>query len=248
MSIALLTSLAQSSRRAALIGALSASTLLFACSKSDIVTQPSNSSSGSANTTASAPAQPTFTAESFSPKGLTLTEGKDYTKLPNPQPPKDGKKEVQEFFWYGCSHCYKLEPAVQAWKKTLPSDVRFVRYHAQWNAAMQSHQRIAMTLQALGKSDALDDKVFAAIQDQGRALTAEDKISEFMVENGVDKAAWDKAFKSFEVNANIVTADALFKNYQLEGVPALIVNGKYVVKGDTAEALKVVNKLLEEGK
>ena len=69
-----------------------------------------------------------------------------------------------------------------------------------------------------------------------------------MVENGVDKAAWDKAFKSFDVNANIVTADALFKNYQLDGVPALIVNGKYVVKGDSAQALRVVNKLLEENK
>lgn len=245
MSIALLTSLAQSSRRAALIGALSASTLLFACSKADIVTQPTPAN---AVTTTQAATAPTFTAESFSPNGLTLTEGKDYTKLANPQPPKDGKKEVQEFFWYGCPHCYKIEPAVQAWKKTLPPDVRFVRYHAQWNAAMQSHQRIAMALQALGKSGELDDKVFAAIQDQGRALTAEDKISEFMTENGVDKTAWDKAFKSFEVNANIVTADALFKNYQLDGVPALIVNGKYVVKGDSAQALRVVNKLLEESK
>jgi NDP-sugar pyrophosphorylase family protein len=69
-----------------------------------------------------------------------------------------------------------------------------------------------------------------------------------MVENGVDKATWDKTFKSFDVNANIVTADTLFKNYQLDGVPALIVNGKYVVKGDSAEALRVVNKLLEENR
>ena len=231
-------------RRIALVGAVSASTLLFACNKSDIITQPASAN----NSSSTAKVEQTFTAESFSPKGLTISEGKDYTKLANPQPPKDGKKEVQEFFWYGCPHCYKIEPAVQAWKKTLPSDVRFVRYHAQWNAAMQAHQRIAVTLQALGKSDDLDDKVFSAIQDQGRALTTDDKIGEFMVENDVDKAAWDKTFKSFDVNANIVTADTLFKNYQLDGVPALIVNGKYVVKGDSAEALRVVNKLLEENK
>ena len=231
-------------RRIALMGAVSVSTLLFACNKSDIITQPASAN----NSGSTAKAEQTFTAESFSPKGLTISEGKDYTKLANPQPPKDGKKEVQEFFWYGCPHCYKIEPAVQAWKKTLPSDVRFVRYHAQWNAAMQAHQRIAVTLQALGKSDDLDDKVFSAIQDQGRALTTDDKIGEFMVENDVDKAAWDKTFKSFDVNANIVTADTLFKNYQLDGVPALIVNGKYVVKGDSAEALRVVNKLLEENK
>ena len=231
-------------RRIALMGAVSVSTLLFACNKSDIITQPASAN----NSGSPAKAEQTFTAESFSPKGLTITEGKEYTKLASPQPTKDGKKEVQEFFWYGCGHCYALEPALQAWKKTLPADVSFVRYHAQWNATMQSHQRMAMTVQALGKSDELDDKIFDAIQVKGRSLTSEDKISEFMVENGVDKATWDKTFKSFDVNANIVTADTLFKNYQLDGVPALIVNGKYVVKGDSAQALRVVNKLLEENK
>ena len=228
-------------RRALYISMLSLG--LFACKPSDAITQPD--AVGSVNATENVQ---TFTPADFSIDGLTITEGKDYTKLANPQPVKDGKKEVVEFFWYGCGHCFKIEPAVQAWKTTLPEDVHLLRMPAQWNAPMQAHQRIAFTLQALGKEDELNMKVFKAIQEQGRRLDSDDKITEFMVQNGIDKAAWEKTYKGFDVNANIVTADTLFKTYQLDGVPAFIVNGKYVVKGDTAQTLRVISKLLAENK
>lgn len=79
-------------------------------SKADIITQPA-----APNTTTSAVAQPTFNAESFSTNGLTIVEGTDYIKLAKPQPVAvAGKSEVIEFFWYGCGHCYTIEPAVKA--------------------------------------------------------------------------------------------------------------------------------------
>ena len=218
---------------------------LGACQKADIITQPDAPKNTATTTTATA--QPTFNAESFSTNGLTIVEGKDFVRVANPQPVAvAGKSEVVEFFWYGCGHCYAIEPAVHAWKKTLPANVNFVRYHAQWNAAMQTQQRMAMTVQALGKSDELDLKIFSAIQEQGKGLSNDDAVSAFMAQNGVDKAAWDTAYRSFDVNASIVTADALFKAYQLYCLPKFIVNGKYVVSGDSAQTLKVVNKLLEQ--
>ena len=227
------------------IGAVS----LSACDKNSIVTQPTATNTSTSTSTTQPAKVETFTAESFSPAGLTLVEGegKDYTKLANPQPVAvAGKAEVLEFFWYGCPHCYAIEPTVEAWKKTLPADVNFVRYHPQWKPLMKAHQRIAATVQALGKSDELDLKIFQAIQDQGKNLASEDEISAFMVQNGVDKATWDSAYKSFDVNASIVTADALFKTYQLSGVPYFIVNGKYVVLGESVKTFKVINKLLEQ--
>ena len=222
--------------------------VLGGCDKTDIVTQPSAPvGNTTATTTQVQPTTPTaYTAESFSTQGLTLTEGRDFVRVANPQPVAAGTSEVIEFFWYGCSHCFAIEPAVHAWKKTLPANVRFVRYHAQWNAAMQTQQRMAMTVQALGKSDELDLKIFKAIQEQGKGLSNDKAVAAFMAENGVDKAAWDAAYKGFEVNAAIVTADTLFKTYQLDGVPKFIVNGKYVVSGDSAQTLKIINKLLEE--
>lgn len=235
------------SPHALLIGMMTAVALLSACDKKSIITQPVPAKT---ETVATAGSAPTFTADSFSPKGLaTLVEGegKDYTKLPHPQSVQTaGKAEVLEFFWYGCPHCYAIEPAVEAWKKTLPANVVFKRYHVQWSAPMQAHQRMAMTVQALGKSDDLDMKIFNAIQEQGQGLSNDDAVGNFMVQNGIDRATWDKTYKSFDVNANIVTADSLFKAYNLNGVPDFIVNGKYLVQGDKPRVLQVVNKLLEQ--
>jgi len=42
--------------------------------------------------------------------------GQDYQVLAKPvKVEKPGKIEVREFFWYGCGHCYTLEPHMQTW-------------------------------------------------------------------------------------------------------------------------------------
>ena len=191
-----------------------------------------------------------LTAKDFDPAGIaSLVEGTDYKKIATPQPVQMvGKPEVIEFFWYGCPHCYKAEAAVQAWKPTKAKDVNFIRLPAQWAPAMIQHQKIAISLQTLKKSDEIEPKVFQAIQEQGLALSSEAKIEEFMVENGVDKATWAQTFNSFNTNTEVAKADALFKSYGLQGVPAFVVNGKYLVQGTNARSLQVVNKLIEQDK
>lgn len=224
--------------------ALSATAVLFGCDKSSVVAPAKDNP----NATSQVANAPELNAESFSSKGLTLVEGKgkDYIKLAKPQPVKiAGKSEVLEFFWYGCGHCYAVEPVVKAWKKTLPTSIQFTRYPAQWNATMQVHQRMSLAVQALNKSEELDAKIFHAIQEQGKSLATEEAITELMVQNGVDKAEWEKTFKGFDVNANLITANALMKAYEIEGVPAFIVNGKYLVQGTSPRTFQVINKLLE---
>jgi thiol:disulfide interchange protein DsbA len=45
-------------------------------------------------------------------------EGTHYEKLETPvQTDSDGKIEVAEVFWYGCPHCYRFKPLVEAWEK-----------------------------------------------------------------------------------------------------------------------------------
>ncbi|MEK7716957.1 MAG: thiol:disulfide interchange protein, partial [Pseudomonadota bacterium] len=42
-----------------------------------------------------------------------FTEGRQYMQVPFPTPVETGNKiEVREIFWYGCSHCYVLEPGL----------------------------------------------------------------------------------------------------------------------------------------
>jgi thiol-disulfide isomerase/thioredoxin len=44
-------------------------------------------------------------------------------KVLSPAQPTDappGKVEVIEFFWYGCPHCYVLDPYIETWRKDKP--------------------------------------------------------------------------------------------------------------------------------
>lgn len=231
-----------------LMAVVLAAWMLAGCSKEAIVTPaPKANTATVAAPTEKSEGSVKFTADSFSTQGLSIEEGKDYKKLKHPQPVAvPGKPEVAEFFWYGCGHCYAVEPVVRAWSQFKPADVRLVRYHAQWNGAMKSHQRMAMAVRVLNKSNELDAKIFEEIQQGGNSLTSDDAIAAFMVKNGVDRAVWDAAFKGFETNALIVTSDSLFKSYELDGVPKFVVNGKYLVEGTGAQSFKVINKLLEQ--
>ena len=229
------------------LAALAAVALLAACGKEEPA-KPAPTAAAPAPVAATE-APKTYTAADFKTDGLVITEGegKDYTKIATPQPVQvAGKVEVLEFFWYGCPHCNRIEPAVQAWKKTIPADVNFIRAHAFWGKPMDEHQKIFYTLGVLKKNDAMDDKVFSAIHNDGMGLAKPELISEFMVKNGIEKAAWDSAYSSFGVNTEVAKANALYKAYGLTGVPNFIVNGKYAVGGETARTLQVVNKLIEQ--
>ena len=60
--------------------------------------------------------------------------GTNYTLLARPQPTnvEPGKVEVVEVFWYGCSHCYALDPVLESWKKNKAAYIEFVRVPVIW--------------------------------------------------------------------------------------------------------------------
>jgi len=188
----------------------------------------------------------TYTADMFKTDGLTLVEGKDYTLVPNPQPITSGKVEVTEFFWYGCPHCFRLEPALQAWSKTLPADVQLTRLHVNLGEPTNIHQKVYFAIKSLKQNEAMDQKVFDALAFNGKSINDDEAAKAFAVKNGIDAAAWDKAYNGFDAKAGIATADGLIKTYAIQGVPTIIVNGKYAVGGETVRTLQVVNKLIEQ--
>ncbi|MBV8659838.1 MAG: thiol:disulfide interchange protein DsbA/DsbL [Burkholderiales bacterium] len=149
------------------------------------------------------------------------------TALPTDTP---GKIEVIEFFWFGCPHCYKAEPAVEAWAKTLPKDVVFRREHVMWEGRsdMEGHVRIFLALKSMGLLDSMTQKVFDAIQRDHIELRREDVLFDWIAKQGIDRAKFEANYKSaFSVNAGIARATQLAGTYHIDGVPMFIVNGKY---------------------
>jgi thiol:disulfide interchange protein DsbA len=160
-------------------------------------------------------------------------EGQHFNTLTSAQGTSSsaGKIEVAEVFWYGCSHCYNLEPVLTDWVKKLPADVSFVRIPVMWNPANEIHGRVYYTAEALGKLDRINPAMFKAIHVENRALTEEKDILEFFEQNGVSAADFNKTFRSFAVESALKRAKDLTVKYKVRGVPLLVIDGKYTTDG-----------------
>ena len=151
-----------------------------------------------------------------------------YATLQNPQPTDGGGKiEVIEFFWYGCPHCYALEPSVSAWVKNAPKDVVFKRIPANPSEGWGEMARVYYTLEAMGLLEKYHQRVFDAMHKENVNLSNKRLREEWLGKNGIDVAKYNDVEKSFSVVTNLARARQLTGVYQVDTVPRLIVNGKY---------------------
>ncbi|MDY4303014.1 thiol:disulfide interchange protein DsbA [Pseudomonas salmasensis] len=159
---------------------------------------------------------------------VPLEAGKTYVELSNPVPVAvPGKIEVVELFWYGCPHCYSFEPTINPWAEKLPKDVNFRRIPAMFGGPWDAHGQLFLTLEAMGVEHKVHNAVFEAIQKQGKRLTKPDEMADFVATQGVDKDKFLATFNSFAIQGQIKQAKELAQKYGVQGVPTLIVNGKY---------------------
>ena len=159
---------------------------------------------------------------------VPLEAGKTYVELSNPVPVAvPGKIEVVELFWYGCPHCYAFEPTINPWAEKLPKDVNFRRIPAMFGGPWDAHGQLFLTLEAMGVEHKVHNAVFEAIQKQGKRLTKPDEMADFVATQGVDKDKFLATFNSFAIQGQIKQAKELAQKYGVQGVPTLVVNGKY---------------------
>lgn len=168
-----------------------------------------------------------------------VTAGRDYLPIEPAQPgDAPGKIEVIEFFSYGCPHCNEFHPLITQWAARLPAEVNFRRVpvgfgRAQWLALA----RLYHAADAIGELKRLDDAAFKAIHGQGARLYDEKSITEWAAQQGVDKTRFGEAFRSFGVNSKAQRGDVLAQVYKIGGVPAIAVDGRYLVQGQNYEEL-----------
>lgn len=155
-------------------------------------------------------------------------EGTHYVKLSQPIPvASGGKVEVVEFFWYGCPHCFALEPALEQWLKRLPGDVNFRRAPVAFSPQHETHQRLFFALEALGLVEGLHRKVFNAIHVERKRLLNDADIAAFATAQGQDGAKLVETMKSFGVQTKARQAKQLSEAYRIDGVPAIGVQGRW---------------------
>jgi len=155
-------------------------------------------------------------------------EGIDYTVLAKPQPTETGEKvEVLEVFMYSCPHCFHLEPTIAKWLATKPENVEFRRMPAVFGPKVEPHARAFYAAELLGKGEQFHGPLFRALHVDERDIWDEDALVAFAEEQGIDGDAFRKAYNSFFVDMRVRRSKEMLKRYGVDGVPTVIVNGKY---------------------
>lgn len=169
-----------------------------------------------------------FTMASAGATPAAPQNGVDYRTLDKPQATEAGKKiEVTEFFWYSCPHCYAFEPHLAEWVKKHGDHIVFKRVPVNFRESFIPQQKLFYALEALGKSDEMQPKVFRAIHVERQNLDTDAAILEFVVKNGIDKQKFSDAYNAFGTQAKVKRALTLQEAYKIDGVPTIAIDGKY---------------------
>ncbi|HET19081.1 MAG TPA: thiol:disulfide interchange protein DsbA/DsbL [Chromatiales bacterium] len=165
-----------------------------------------------------------------------------------------GEVVVQELFWYGCGHCYHFEPVLNAWLAKKPGNVRFERVAVALNPGWVPLSKAYYALRQLGTDERLHTALFEAVQKERRPMGTPDQIADFVASHGVDREAFLKAYNGFAVDSEVRRGQQLARQYDITGVPAMVVQGKYRTSGSLAgtngRMIEVVDALVarESGK
>ena len=177
-------------------------------------------------------------------------EGKHYKRIDQPRVIESDKVEILEFFWYGCPHCYSFEPKLGEWTKNKPGNVEFVRVPATFQPLWVLHARAYYALQMLGVGEKIHLKFFSEIHNSKNYMKTLDALTVFVQKQGVDKSEFIDAMNSFTVETQVRKATKLVTDYSLNGVPAVAVNGKYLISASMAGSydnmIKIMNYLIEK--
>ena len=170
----------------------------------------------------------------------------DY-RLIEQQPVKTGDKiEVIDFFWYGCPHCFALQPAFENWIKRKPADVALRRIPAILRDAWAPHVRIFYTLEALGEIDRLHQQVYHGYHVEELHMSKPDVMEQWAVRHGIDRQKWLNAYNSSEVEQKVQQAKDLTRAYNVQGTPSLVVDGRYLTSSGMAGSIEGMIPILDD--
>ena len=175
--------------------------------------------------------------------------GTDYQVIPTPvKTSQPDKVVVTEIFWYGCPHCFRFEPYVERWAASLPDGVIFEQVPSSLNPRWTEHARAYYSFKFMNVLDQAHKAFFDAIHLKRQRLTSLDTIAEFVAEQGIDEKVFRETYFSFPVETQIRKNVQKEKRYGHRGVPAVIVNGKYLVSaslaGSNDRMIQIMNYLV----
>ena len=164
---------------------------------------------------------------SFSVVGFSAEGSQKYVQISNQKQTESDKIIIYEFFWYGCPHCYNIEPTINQIEADLKKDTILIKVPVALRNTWEIHAKAYYALQQMKLDDDLHEKIFAEIHVNANRLDTEEKLINFLNDEGHDAQKFSKILNSFGTEIRVKKASRLANQYQITSVPTLIINGKY---------------------
>lgn len=180
-----------------------------------------------------------------------LTEGVEYKLIEGGKPYRavPGKIEVAEVFAYGCPHCATFAPMLESWKRSLPKNAQLAYVPAAFDTS-DPYARFHFAAEAAKALPVLHSRLFAAIHQTGE-LTRAAELPQIAAWGarvpGVNAKALAAALKdSKALDAKMQQAHDFAVRSEIPGTPALVIDGRYLVLGNSYRGLlDNANRILE---
>ena len=173
-----------------------------------------------------------------------------YVQISNQKQTEYDQIVIYEFFWYGCPHCFNLEPTMDQIEADLGKDTILIKVPVSLRDTWQNHAKAYFTLKQMNLDDDLHVKLFEEIHINSQRLDTRDSLSQFVSNNGYNYKKFEELFDSFGTEIRMNKASRLAREYQISSVPTLVINGKYMTSGSYVssydELIDVVNLLVEK--
>tara|TARA_B100001287_G_scaffold17972_2_gene13369 strand:+ start:7054 stop:7668 length:615 start_codon:yes stop_codon:yes gene_type:complete len=173
-----------------------------------------------------------------------------YVQISNQKQTEYDQIVIYEFFWYGCPHCFNLEPTMDQIEADLGKDTILIKVPVSLRDTWQNHAKAYFTLKQMNLDDDLHVKLFEEIHINSQRLDTRDSLSQFVSNHGYNSKKFEELFDSFGTEIRMNKASRLAREYQISSVPTLVINGKYMTSGSYVssydELIDVVNLLVEK--
>lgn len=175
----------------------------------------------------------------FSTLSMQFNAGDQYITLDKPV---TDEPQILEFFSFYCPHCYQFEQMYHVSenvKKYLPTGNKITRYHVDFLGPLGKMLTQAWAIAiAMDMEDTVIPLMFEAVQ-KNHAIQNADDIRNVFVRAGMIPEYYDVLWNSFIVKSLLFKQEKAAKDLQVQGVPSVFINGKYMIKNDSLKTRSI---------
>lgn len=154
-------------------------------------------------------------------------------------------KEIREFFSFWCGHCYSLQGDFDAIKKAFPNAAFERNPVSMLGGPMGPESQRALAVAAnLGFEDIFVETLFREMHQNGNIPMSHADMVAIAVASGIPQTRFEQEYNTFPIIGRVAQYDRWGQDINIEAVPEILVNGKYLVTMESVENLEQLTALI----